>query len=197
MVLLLFLALLPLTLPWRIGLLRRPLLPLVAVAAQAGFARWPSSGTACRLQWATWSGCSVQGHSFSRPSMAKLADFLLWLRRSKGFRLSSIRGYCLMLSYRCTLSFGPSSAPFGCLPLAEPGCSPSFLGPCGVSSPSIFLVVRIAPFGSSPLASQVGSLLCGLSDGHPYWRAPGALPLFFVRPRFCLFIICPYICCQM
>ena len=84
---LLLLALLPLALPWRVGLLRRPLLPLVVVAAQAGFARWSSSGTACRLQWATWSGCRAQGHSFSWPSVAKFADFLLWLRRLKGFRL--------------------------------------------------------------------------------------------------------------
>ena len=37
---------------------------------RAGFARWPSSGTACRLQWATWSGCRALDHSFSRPSMA-------------------------------------------------------------------------------------------------------------------------------
>ena len=42
---------------------------------------------------------------------------------------------------------------------------------------------RIAPFDSSPLACQDGSLLCGLSDGYPYWRASGALPLFFLRPR--------------
>ena len=115
---LLLLALFPLALPWRFGLLRRPLIPLVAVAGQAGFTRWPSSGAACRLRCATWSGCRAQGHSFSRPSMAKFADFLLWLHRSQGFRLSSIRSSRLMLSYRFTLSFGPSSAPFRCLPLA-------------------------------------------------------------------------------
>ena len=125
--LLLLLALLPLALPWRIGLLRRPLLPLVAVAALAGFARWPSSGSACRLKWATWGGCRAQGHSFSRPSMAKFADFLLWLPSSQGFHFSSIRSYRLMLSYRFTLSFGPSSAPFGCLPLA--GLFALLLGP--------------------------------------------------------------------
>ena len=75
---LLLLALLPLALPWRIGLLRRPLLHLVplrgflsaaefslTVATQAGFARWPSSGTTCRLQLATWSGCRAKGHSIS------------------------------------------------------------------------------------------------------------------------------------
>ena len=32
---------------------------------------------ACSLQCATWRGCRAQGHSFSRPSMAKFADFLL------------------------------------------------------------------------------------------------------------------------
>ena len=124
---LLLLALLPLALPWRIGLLRRHLLPLVAVATQAGFARWPSSGTACCLQWATWSGCRALGHSISRPSKATIADFLLGLHHSQGFRLSSIRSYRLMLSYRFSLSFGPSSTPFGCLPLA--GLFALLLGP--------------------------------------------------------------------
>ena len=131
MALLLLLALLPLALPWRFGLLRRPLLPLVAVAAQAGFARWPSSGAAYRLQCATWSGWHAQGHSFSRPSMAKFTDFLLWLHRSQGF--------CLFLHQELSLDvvtsfhrvLRASSAPFGCLPLAGL-CSTSFLGPCGV-----------------------------------------------------------------
>ena len=53
------------------------------------------------------------------------------------------------------------------------------MAPCSVSSPSTFLVVRITPFVSSPLACLDGSLLCGLNDDHPYWRASGALPLFF------------------
>ena len=52
-------------------------------------------------------------------------------------------------------------------------------------------------FGSSPLASPDGSLFCGLSDGHPCWQPPGSLPLFFVRPRFRLSIVCPSICCQV
>ena len=80
MALLLLLALLPLALPWWISLLRRPLLPLVAVAAQAGFARWTSSGSDCRLQWATWGGgggCHAQGHSISRPSMARFVDYVV------------------------------------------------------------------------------------------------------------------------
>ena len=150
MALLLLLALLPLALPWRIGLLQRPLLPLVAVAAQAGFARWPSSGTACCLQCATWSGCRVLGHSFSRPSTAKFAGFLLWLHCSQGFRLSSIRSSCLMLSYRFTLSFGPSSAPFRCLPLA--GLFSLLLGPlrCFLRHlpSSSFALLRLTPLRS-------------------------------------------------
>ena len=125
--LLLLLALLPLALPWRFGLLRRPFLPLVAVAAQAGFARWPSSGAACCLQCATWSGCRAQGHSFSRPSMAKLRIFCFGSTALRGFAFSSIRSSPLMLSFRFTLSFGPFSAPFGCLPLA--GLFALLLGP--------------------------------------------------------------------
>ena len=42
----------------------------LTVAAQAGFARWPSSGTTCRLHLAIWSGCRAMGHSISWPSMA-------------------------------------------------------------------------------------------------------------------------------
>ena len=33
----------------------------LTVAAQAGFVRWPSIGTTCRLQLATWSGCRAKG----------------------------------------------------------------------------------------------------------------------------------------
>ena len=105
-----------------------------------------------------------------------------------GVCIFSIRGYRLMLSsvfhFRLpVISFHPvlQALLFRCLPPA--GLFALLLGPCGVSSPSTFLVVRITPFVSSPLAYLDGSLLCGLSDGHPYWRASGALPLFFFRPR--------------
>ena len=95
-----------------------------------------------------------------------------------GVSFSSVKSSRLLLSCRFTLSFGPSSTPFGCLPLAR--LFALLLGPLRCfSSPATFLIVRIAPFDSAPLACQDGSLLCGLSDGHPYWRASGALPLFF------------------
>ena len=118
MALLLLLALLPLALPWRIGLLRRPLLHLVplrgfpsaagfslTVAAQAGFARWPSSGTTCRLQWATWSRCCAPGLSISRPSMAKIADFLLLAPPLGG--VSSFLHQGLSLDVVCGVPFPP------------------------------------------------------------------------------------------
>ena len=38
------------------------------------------------------------GHSVSRPSLPKVADFLLWLRRSRKLSVSSIMGYRSMLA---------------------------------------------------------------------------------------------------
>ena len=119
--------------PWRIGLLRRPFLPLVAVAAQAGFARWPSSGSNCHLQWATWGwgggGVSCAWPFHLQDLYGKVCGFSAWLHghRSQGFRLSSIMSYHLLLSFCFTLSFEPSSAPFRCLPLA--GLFALLLGP--------------------------------------------------------------------
>ena len=42
--------------------------------------------------------CHSHGHSVSRPSLAKVADFLCWLRSSKHLGVSSIKGYSSMLS---------------------------------------------------------------------------------------------------
>ena len=54
-----------------------------------------------------------------------------------------------------------------------------------------------ASLHSTPLAYHDGSLLCGLSDGLPSWRASGTLPLFFISLRWRLSVICPYICCHV
>ena len=45
-----------------------------------------------------WPWCHSHGHSVSRPSLAKVADFLTWLRSSRRLSVSSIRGYRSMLS---------------------------------------------------------------------------------------------------
>ena len=96
-----------------------------AVAEQSSLARRPSSRAACQLRWSVYhSWCHSHGHSVSRPSLAKVADFLTWLRSSRCLGVSSIRGYRSMLSavFRfhlhpcprircCETSFTPSSSP--------------------------------------------------------------------------------------
>ena len=57
----------------------------------------PSSRS--QLKWSvyrSWSRC--QGHSISRPSLSKVADFLWWLCSVRGLSVSSIKGYRSMLS---------------------------------------------------------------------------------------------------
>ena len=44
------------------------------------------------------SWCHAQGHLVSRPSLAKVADFLCWLQSARGLSVSSIRGYRSVLS---------------------------------------------------------------------------------------------------
>ena len=69
------------------------------VASQASLARRPLSRQAYQLKWQVYrSWCHSHGHSVSRPSLAKVTDFLCWLRSSKGLSVSSIKGYRSMLS---------------------------------------------------------------------------------------------------
>ena len=69
------------------------------VASQASLSRRPSSRKAYQLKWQVYRAwCHSHGHSVSPPSLSKVADFLCWLRSSRGFSVSSIRGYRSMLS---------------------------------------------------------------------------------------------------
>ena len=69
------------------------------VASQASLSRRPSSRKAYQLKWQVYRAwCRSHGHSVSRPSLSKVADFLCWLRSSRGLSVSSIRGYRSMLS---------------------------------------------------------------------------------------------------
>ena len=69
------------------------------VAAQASLARCPSSRANYQLKWAVYrSWCHSHGHSVSRLTLSKVADFLCWLRSARGLSVSSIRGYRSMLS---------------------------------------------------------------------------------------------------
>ena len=70
-----------------------------AVASQASLSRRPSSRKSYQLKWQVYrQWCHSHGHSSSRPSLAKVADFLCWLRSLKHLGVSSIKGYRSMLS---------------------------------------------------------------------------------------------------
>ena len=70
-----------------------------AVAEQSSLARRPSSRALYQHRWSIYrSWCHDHGHSVSRPTLAKVADFLYWLRFIKGLSVSSLRGYRSALS---------------------------------------------------------------------------------------------------
>ena len=67
--------------------------------SKTSLSRRPSSRKAYQLKWQVYRAwCHSHGHSVSRPSLSKVADFLCWLRSSRGLGVSSIRGYRSMLS---------------------------------------------------------------------------------------------------
>ena len=62
-------------------------------------ARRPSSCAGYQAKWSIYRRwCTSEGHSISRPSLSKIADFLFWLRRSKKLSVSAVMGYRSMLS---------------------------------------------------------------------------------------------------
>ena len=70
-----------------------------AVAEQSSLARRPSSRAVYQARWSVYRDwCHSNGHSVSRPTLAKVADFLYWLRFSRGLSVSSLRGYRSALS---------------------------------------------------------------------------------------------------
>ena len=69
------------------------------VAQQVSFARRPSSRAGYQSKWPVYQQwCRSEGHSISRPSLSKIADFLFWLRRSRRLSVSAVMGYRSMLS---------------------------------------------------------------------------------------------------
>ena len=70
-----------------------------AVAEQSSLARRPSSRAVYQVRWSIYrSWCHEHGHSVSRPTLVKVADFLYWLRYTRGLSVSSLRGYRSVLS---------------------------------------------------------------------------------------------------
>ena len=70
-----------------------------AVAEQSSLARRPSSRTVYQVRWSiSREWYHNIGHSVSRPTLAKVADFLYWLRYTRGLSVSSLSGYRSVLS---------------------------------------------------------------------------------------------------
>ena len=69
------------------------------VAKQTALARKPSSRAGYQAKWLVYRRwCTTEGHSISRPSLPKIADFLFGLRRSRKPSVSAVMGYRSMLS---------------------------------------------------------------------------------------------------
>ena len=63
-----------------------------SVACQLGFCHRPSTRLKYQSKWNTYrTWCHSQGYSVSRPSIPKVADFLLYLRRSLHLSYSAFR----------------------------------------------------------------------------------------------------------
>ena len=70
-----------------------------AVAEQSSLAGRPSSRAVYQARWSIYrEWCHSNGHSVSRLTLAKVADFLYWLRYTRGLSVSSLRGYRSVLS---------------------------------------------------------------------------------------------------
>ena len=69
------------------------------VAQPVALARRPSSRVGYQSHWLMFrQWCRSEGHSISRPSLPKVADFLFWLRCSRRLSVSSVVGFRSMLS---------------------------------------------------------------------------------------------------
>ena len=69
------------------------------VAKQPSLARRSSSLAGYQAKWSIYrQWCRLEGHSISRPSLPKVADFWFWLHRTKKLSVSAVLGYRSMLS---------------------------------------------------------------------------------------------------
>ena len=72
---------------------------IVPGSRQLAHCRRASTRVNYQAKWTVYRAwCRRRGHSISRPSVPKIASFLLYLRRSLSLSYSSIASYCSMLS---------------------------------------------------------------------------------------------------
>ena len=70
-----------------------------AVARQLANCHRPSSQRLYQHRWLVYRWwCRSKGHTVSSPSLAKINDFLLFLRRVKGLSVSAVKGFRSMLT---------------------------------------------------------------------------------------------------
>ena len=110
-----------------------------AVASQASLGRRPSSRH--NRSW-----CHSHGHSVSRPTLSKVANFLCWLRSARGLSFSSIKGYRSMLSAVFRFHLRPCPPILSCVTFFGPSGFPR-RSACCILLPDIYLWF----FGSSTL----------------------------------------------
>ena len=104
-----------------------------AVAEQSSLARRPSSLAVYQVRWSIYRGWyHNNGHSVSRPTLAKVADFLYWL--------------WLQFSVICGVPFSPSILVFGSGDSGSVTLLPTLFGGACAASPCLGLVYGIDIF---------------------------------------------------
>ena len=120
-----------------------------AVAKQLAFCRRRSTRLNYQSKWSIYcSWCHSHGHSVSRPSIAKISDNLLFLRRQHSVSYSSISGFHSMLSAVFLFSLPELSS---CSVIKDLLCSFHLERPSvPLSAPSWDLSVELRFLRSSP-----------------------------------------------
>ena len=68
-----------------------------SVASQIGFAQRASFRTNYQVKWSVYrQWCRSEGHSISRPTLPKIADFLFWLRRTRKLSVRCFRRHSVL-----------------------------------------------------------------------------------------------------
>ena len=130
-----------------------------AVARQLARCRRASTRVNYQAKWSVFRAwCRRHGHSVSRPSVPKIASFLLYLRRSLSLSYSSIASYRSMLSGVFRFVFPELSSHFVLRDLC------SFRLQCPLSSSRVppWDLSRVLSFLRGPLFEPLSS--CSLRD---------------------------------
>ena len=115
-----------------------------AVAEQSSLARRPSSRAVCQVRWSvSRAWCHNNGHSISRPTLAKVADFLYGCGTPGG----SVFPPCVLrFSVICGVPFSPSILVFGSGDSGSVTLLPTLFSGACATSPCLGLVSGVDIF---------------------------------------------------